>query len=863
MKKVATILREYIHNPRKMVLLIGCILLVLFVGVSQSNMTLSFQMKSAQPENGNIIAYYQDNVTDGFSENSLNVQPVSLDKERATVEFKINTLKLNNIRLDFDGINEFEIEGLKVSIGGIQLASYDANALASTIFFENDMHNNLGDNILQLTSDGDDSYLILGLANKYVTIKYWFCIIPATLLMGLLLFICLELIQYLYNRDTRKFGKGMKAIFLLFLIYILIKTDIQMISWVREKKTDEYMVQTSGSSSLTFFNEELRVPFTDHGKQLHFLTLYVMDGNEYNGSISYKIEGQEDVEREIVCDIDEILKEQKLSFDISTYHLQRGKEYILSVSFHLDQEIPICVNSDGTIRLKQVFDFAYTPLLVFIIVAVNVITLLSIYLILRYGIRQSYFVGLAIAIGFVLAFVVTPCSMDDEYRHFLRAYEIANGNILMESVDVLTPDTTGVPPVLADGRFAVAEVPYGIDQIKYLDQTSNYPEQTYFAEVSGRLSLNEMFYQLIDLDNKETKSVSMAATVGLSPLSYWPQVIPIFLGQLLGAKPLALFYLARFGNIIVCTLLAYASAKLLPQYQMVIWSLFFIPRATVLRSSCSTDGLLYGLVILLISYIIGIKIKKEKWLKLKSVLIILILAGCISTMKLPYVLVAGLVLIFNKDNYRYVQKNWLAFLCNVGLALLIACFSLFVYINVSSITCSRLGAPDSVEISSETVEKASESGDPQKSIIQDAHIQYVINNTGEWLKMLGREYKGVYHRARVSINGYFCLGNLYLLLLLSLLMGKRCANYLERIYMILIAIGIWFGILMVFYRMTDPWAATIPRIGDRYILPVIPLVAFALPQGNERTHKIVETVVPYALVVLMGANTISLLTVFW
>lgn len=867
MNKVRTILEGYIHNPKKIIGLVVCIVAVFCFLFANAKITLMFQVNALQKENGNLIVYYQKNDNYGFDENTLNVQSVSLTPDKINVNFKLETMKLRDVRLDFDGIEEFGVEKVTVYIGKLKLLTYDAETLSNVIVASNDMEADYLDGELCFQSTGDDSYAILGIANNRISFKFVLLMIPFGLLAGCLIFAVPETLLYYYRKDKVKSKKVVKVAFLLFLTGMIFYSDFELISWLKTKTTDEYMIQTTQKGTITLQNDEIELPFTSHGKKLKEIKIQTSEPNQYDGTVIYQITENGTVIGGEEASIKDIVSESQLVFDVSSLNLKRGTDYVLSISFNLKNEIQLVTNADGTICYRQIFDFVYASLIIVIAIMINIVVFLFGYLVWKKGFQNHLLAVFSMVIGVLLAFIVTPCSMDDEYRHFLRAYEISNGNILIQSVESLPSDTTGVPPVLENGRFVIAAVPNGIDQIKYLDQEANYLEQTYYAEVSSRLSLDELFYQLTTPETGEIKNVSMASTVGLSPLSYLPQIIMLLIGKILGLKPLLLFYLARIGNVIVCTLLIWLAARILPQYKSVIWTVFFIPRITVLRSSCSTDGLLYCLIILLIAYILYLKINRLIWITPKRILVICLLTAYIAIMKLPYVLVAGLVLVLGRGNYRHINKTWQAFLCSFVVICAIGILSLVVYVNVSGIMSSRLGVPEEEisvsEIEEDTDVAEDETEESGSSILQEEHIQYIVQNPKEWLSMIMKEYAGVYQRAKVSINGYFCLGNIYLVMLLFLFASKRNAKYIERIYMLLIAAAIWFGILMVFYRMADPAVQTVPWIGDRYILPVISLVAFAMPQGTKKTDKILNEGLPYALIAVTGANIIQIFTLFY
>lgn len=867
--RIKNLLIEYIHNPKKIFEFLICEIIVFVLFFSSCGMTLQFQVSSNQEEKGNLIVYYQKSDIYEFDENSLDVQEVTLNQESTKVKFHLDTKHLRDIRLDFDGIGEFTIHNIDVYLGQMKMSSYSADILAKCVVLNNDATYETENGELILKSVGGDSYIILGIANAGVFIKFVAICSVILFAVGCILFILIQYLISLKQKKLDKLKKYTRFFFLFFLSGLIVYADYETVSQVLQRKQETYMVQTTESGALAVQDDTIHLEFIDHGKELSQFCIQVSDNNVYEGTVSYKVKKENTVVKEVKkVDIGGLVDGNDLILDVSDVHMERGTTYTVDISFDLVKQIYLTTNADGSVRTKQVYQFVYRPLLIGIIVLLNIIVVAFGIWIYKKGFRNYIMASFAIILGIVVAFIITPCSMDDEYRHFLRAYEIASGNVCAESLDTMPADTTGVPPLLSNGKYAIANVPVEVSNIKYLDQCANFKEATYYAEVSSHLSVNELFYQLTADESGENVNVSLAATVGLSPLSYLPQIVLILFGKIFGMKALTLFYLARIGNVIGCVLLIWIAAKILPEYQNIIWTMAFIPRITTLRSSCSTDGLLYSLIILLIVYLLSIRIKKVKWMVPKRLLIICGLAGYIASMKLPYVLVAGLVLLFRKENYFYLKKKWQVFICNIVIAGAIGIVSLGIFLGLANFTSQNLRLDEVAvedviadEAETEELNENETMAEVQKSQMEP-HLAYVMQNPKAWLVMILHEYMSVYERLKVSINGYFCVGSYYLLLLICLFAAKRRLSYLDRIYMILIGAGIWFGILMVFYRMVDPAVSSIPNIGDRYILPIVPLIAFAMPQGNEKTEKVLNYVIPFALVGLWGANAVRIITLF-
>lgn len=106
---------------------------------------------------------------------------------------------------------------------------------------------------------------------------------------------------------------------------------------------------------------------------------------------------------------------------------------------------------------------------------------------------------------------------------------------------------------------------------------------------------------------------------------------------------------------------------------------------------------------------------------------------------------------------------------------------------------------------------------------------------------------------------YTGFGMWMLLIFVGLAFDERRLRLIERFLLVLISAALWFGILMVFYRMAHPAVSSVPYIGARYILPILPAIAFALPSGNKNTQKLFyQYALPFVIMVV-GVDLIHLL----
>ena len=132
--------------------------------------------------------------------------------------------------------------------------------------------------------------------------------------------------------------------------------------------------------------------------------------------------------------------------------------------------------------------------------------------------------------------------------------------------------------------------------------------------------------------------------------------------MLLNMRPIALYYLARIGQMLMGVLFGALALRLAPKYKDMIWLLSFIPNVIALKSSCNSDGLLIAEMLLLTAVVLWIREKEYDILSQKALwadAVYLILTYHITKMKIPYLLFCGAVLlVLKKANIGKMLRCW-------------------------------------------------------------------------------------------------------------------------------------------------------------------------------------------------------------
>ena len=122
-----------------------------------------------------------------------------------------------------------------------------------------------------------------------------------------------------------------------------------------------------------------------------------------------------------------------ISLSLENINLDKGKEYRLCFQGDLLEQIKVELGRKGELNNVQYFEFAdslvYKEVLIFINVCLIIIFLISPVLRIKIHI---FFLSISLFIGGLFMIVNPPLTVPDEFRHFVREYEIVKGNIISE-----------------------------------------------------------------------------------------------------------------------------------------------------------------------------------------------------------------------------------------------------------------------------------------------------------------------------------------------------------------------------------------------------------------------------------------------
>lgn len=675
------------------------------------------------------------------------------------------------------------------------------------------------------------------------------------LIVYLVLFLLLILSKTANEDADNKKYRLIILLKILIFFYVIVhigKVDYTVINNVFERTQMEYMVHLDNPENRSVNNEVIEVPFTNYAKSIISNNIMIEKEELYIGEVQYSIidsDGTIIAENtnslsNMIRNYDE--KWDEIVVDCSSLRLKQGEDYCVLIDFNLTEPINIITNYEGKIQQRLVMENAYRDIYKFVILLITCLVLAIVLYVLVFEFTDRVFLVAALLLGTIGCFLYTPCAADDEYRHFLRIYDLADNTIKAEITEQWS-GSKGNIIVNSDNKADIIKVTEQANMLRMLDVRSNYDNISYEAEMNYQGSLDATISLVLQEETDNTKYVSMAATNGTSILVYFPQVIFAFIGKVLGMGAVGMFYMARLGNMIFTTTMTYLVIKKLPEYKNVFSVLYFAPNAFWIMVSCSRDAIITTFVMLMIAYILYLKVNQLKVMVPKRLLILILLAIVIAVGKLPYVLSAGLLMILTKENFGDISTIK-QFVYKTGLIVLLIVVGVagykVVYYNNSS--------EESSIVENEVIE-------------EETHITYAINNPEKVLVLFKNKLMETGEYIYRSIEGYryqYVKHYMYLVLLVFLL-SKKNLNYMQKIYIMLIAFMIWISIIVVGYTWTTIGASALWGINPRYMIPILPLMGLAISIGNDRTNKVVDVFMPAIMILFFAKGMISLVTVYW
>lgn len=637
------------------------------------------------------------------------------------------------------------------------------------------------------------------------------------------------------ERLLRNYKKNILGILFIFAMISVGIICTQSINKVLDAGTKTYYVQERDMESVEAEGTYEKT-FLCVGKKMQQLQIEVSATKNTKGNVFYKIvDSKNETVLENTCEIEKLLTTdlEGIYIDVSDIGLIQGERYVLTMNFQKVECLEVILG-DGNLSIRQYFDFSYKKQYVVAIVVCAVVVTAWFFWICKKELNSKYFFCTALFVGMLVACITPPANRDDEYRHFIKAYTEAIDDAYIEEKEA---DGTENGMIRAYGP--VATVPYVINEIRLMDYEGNSNGYGYLQEVNLGLCLDKLIATIKAKPINTEFKVGAEATADRGREYYWPQILAMKIGGALGAGDMFLYYIARFGQVLVCAVMGAIAIWIAPKLRMMIWLLFFVPNVLLLTASCNCDGLLISEIMLLVAIVVWLKEEKISILSKQGAIGIIaytILTYNIVVMKIPYVIICvGLLLYLGKENISQIiefLREQKKSILTIGCITLLMTFGAVVFLNKEQIL------------------------DKVYSVMPREHIDYILQNkryicglfTAKWVEMIKQLF--------VAMCGYNYIPYPIMVGGILLLMKKNQSIIKKLGFAFLFAIMV-MAIVLVGYTLTPPDYGVIWGITFRYILPFVIIGALCLPIGTEATEKIGEKLVPISVYVITGTSLIT------
>jgi uncharacterized membrane protein len=236
------------------------------------------------------------------------------------------------------------------------------------------------------------------------------------------------------------------------------------------------------------------------------------------------------------------------------------------------------------------------------------------------------FLGLGLVFGIAMLLIVPPFQVPDEPTHFLRAYQVSQGQ--------------WTPTWHNNVGFGV--MPISINQI-----FQPFLELRHGKTTTSRDAILRTLR--IPLQPEKSGVYAIISSSSYSPIVFLPQAAGIALGRMMQWPPLVLMYLGRLGNLLVWIALGYAALRIAPGFGRPLLLLMLMPMSLFQAASLSPDALTNGLAFLVTAIAFRFVSAEDsdgpspigwRWL-----VIFVLSASALSLTKAAYLPLAGLILL--------------------------------------------------------------------------------------------------------------------------------------------------------------------------------------------------------------------------
>lgn len=219
----------------------------------------------------------------------------------------------------------------------------------------------------------------------------------------------------------------------------------------------------------------------------------------------------------------------------------------------------------------------------------------------------------------------------DENVHMLRAFDISRGHLIATEID---GRSGGELPENLISRWTAADM-----RIMDIMEGGDYV-----------LAEEEPFW-------------NYSAAALYSPLTYAPQAIGLFVGNLVSDNIFAIGYFGRFFSWITIGILLFYSIKYIPFGKNLLLAISLLSMNMQMSISLAGDGFAFAIVMAFVSYVLYMRYEKEGVLNLRDKIVLYILLLFIASCKIVYMPICILAFLIPAEKFggkKEYYKNAIA-----------------------------------------------------------------------------------------------------------------------------------------------------------------------------------------------------------
>ena len=255
---------------------------------------------------------------------------------------------------------------------------------------------------------------------------------------------------------------------------------------------------------------------------------------------------------------------------------------------------------------------------------------------------QNIFLVFGAFFGLILVFLNPPLQSPDEQAHLYRAWEISQGT-------------------LSSNEKCEHYLPSNIE--KFFNESGLLR----IRDGGEKYNFKSSYKKLNDINVSSNLSKYTGTSCPYSLVPYIPYLPAIWIGKILDASIINIFYIGRLSSLIIYLLIIYNAIKLAPDFKKLFLFLGLIPVSMVQAASFSADGIVIGLGFLFISLILNFSFGKETpKIKKVHIVILSLLSALLALSKLPYFVLSLLSLIIPPNKFFSKRSYLMSTLSIVG-----------------------------------------------------------------------------------------------------------------------------------------------------------------------------------------------------